>query len=118
MRTADLKFYEEIARAISARSTMRHQVGCVLVDPTDHRHVVAFNRYLGDPHGHGWSMHAEVWGLLRAEEYGMRPTYAFVTRLNRRLARPCPKCLAALARRGVRRVYYTTNDCRWKEEMI
>lgn len=118
MRKTDLNHYGEIARLVSCRSTMRHKIGCVLVDTKERRHVVAYNRWLGDPEGKGWSLHAEVWAALRAEEYGIRPTVALITRANNRLARPCPRCHEVLEDLGVRTVWFTTDQGVWVSEEI
>ena len=116
MRRADLQHYQGIALEVACRSTMRHKIGCVLVD--HHQHVCTYNRWLGDPEGRGWSLHAEVWGALRAEEYGYQPTVAFIARHNGRLAKPCPRCMETLEDMGVKTVWYTTAPGNWQMEEI
>lgn len=118
LRRSDIKHYMGIALAAADRSSMRHRVGCVIVDRDRYRYVRAFNRYLGDPGGNGWSLHAEAWAALRSEDAGMRPRAAFVARHNARLARPCANCMAALRAAGVEKVYYTTKPGEWAEEAV
>lgn len=118
MRRAAIDLYRDIAVSASRRSTMRHQVGCVLANNGGNTHVVAFNRYLGDPNGAGWSMHAEVWAIVKANVLGVPATNAFIARSTHRLARPCPKCMAALASHGIKIVHYTTAPGEWATEGI
>lgn len=118
MRRSDIKHYMGIAVAAAERSSMRHRVGCIIVDRDRYRYVRAFNRYLGDPGGAGWSLHAEAWAAVRADDNGIRPRAAFVARHNTGLARPCANCMAALKSVGVERVYYTTKPGEWAMEEI
>lgn len=118
MRSQHVRHYGGIALSVAARSSMRHRVGCIIVDRNGFRYVTGFNRYLGDPEGSGWSLHAEAWAVLRAEDAGMRPRTAFVARHNGRLARPCQRCLAALKQAGVDTVFYSNGDGEWAEEAI
>ena len=117
MRRSEILNYQALAETVATRSTMRHKVGCVIVD-TDRRHTCTYNRYLGDPQGKGWSLHAEAWGVLRAEDYWMQPTVAFVARHNGRLAKPCPRCMEALEDAGIKTVYYTYAPGEWAVEDI
>ena len=118
LRRSDIKHYMGIAVAAAERSSMRHRVGCIIVDRDRYRYVRAFNRYLGDPGGDGLSLHAEAWAALRADDNGIRPRAAFVARHNTGLARPCANCMAALKSVGVERVYYTTKPGEWAMEEI
>ena len=113
MRSHVARHYQHLATYAAGRSVMRHKIGCVLVDKRQCEHVVAWNRWLGDPDGRGWSLHAEVWAVLRAEEYGMAPTHAFIARHIGRLARPCPRCMGVLARAGVEEIHYTMAPGVW-----
>ena len=97
---------------------MRHRVGCIIVGRDRYSYVRAFNRYLGDPDGDGWSLHAEVWAALRAEEWELKPSVAFVARHNGRLAKPCVQCLETLEDIGIRTVYYTTAPGEWGVQEI
>ena len=118
MKKSTVTLYRDIAMSISQRSTIRHQVGCVLSDGFGRSHVTAFNRYLGDPNGAGWSMHAEVWAIVKANVLGVSATNAFIARSTHRLARPCPRCMAALASHGIKIVHYTTAPGEWATEGI
>ena len=118
MRNNVVKHYQAIALHFACRSVMRHQVGCVIVGRCQREYVGAWNRWLGDPEGRGWSLHAEVWASLRAEEWDIKPTTAFVARHNGRLAKPCVQCIETLEDIGVKTVYYTTAPGEWGVQEI
>jgi deoxycytidylate deaminase len=110
LRKTIVDYYMMIAKEVATKSTMHHRVGCVILDKRKFGYMSGHNRYLGDPDGDGWSIHAEVWSAIRADHFLDKPTYAFVSRANGRMSKPCQRCEAALRSIGVKEIYYSTGD--------
>lgn len=117
MRPSAIRQFRDLALRVAERSTMRHRVGCIIVAHDNFGYASGFNRFLGDPDVNGWSLHAEAWAALRAEESRLQPKTAFIARHGTRLARPCPKCMEALRSAGVKSIHYTDSG-NWSEEEI
>lgn len=78
-----------------------------------------YNKYrMGEfpPHVHNDTLHAEIDALNKGSYLNVdwKDVIIYVGRAdkagNPRLAKPCPACLEAIKERGIKRIYYTTNE--------
>lgn len=104
---------EAVAHAIDqARKcveTFRH--GAVLLEGS---RIVATGRNRNQNACGLMSIHAEMDAAWKVKPWSASPSHVVVVRLRRDRAfgysRPCPACLRALRKKGVRKMTYTTGD--------
>lgn len=110
------------ALTVAMASEGKHRIGAVIVDKTRTILSCAHNSYvkthpyqyqLSCQHGNGHQMylHAEIAALVKCRK---TPYAIYIARVGRnneaRMAKPCPICMAAIEKAGVKRVYYTVNE--------
>lgn len=68
------------------------------------------------PHIHNDTLHAEIDSLNKCSymDVDWKNVIIYVGRVDKagkpKLAKPCPACMEAIKERGIKRVYYTTED--------
>lgn len=114
--TEKQRYYLERAARMATKSTMTHQHGCVIVLNGE---VVSegYNR-VATHMFHSYSVHSEVDALQKAKyaKHLLADAEMYVVRIAPskfghclKYSRPCTECQMAIAKYGVKRVYYSTN---------
>lgn len=119
--------YFDHAKKESKNSDYRVKVGAVLVIG---KHMIkGFNKIkthpkFANPEEHTKvSIHAEIDCILKSKQYDIDGSSIYVYRETKdgdiANSRPCAACIKELRKRGVRRIYYTTDKFPyWSEERL
>jgi len=100
------------------KSTMEHQLGCVIVRQNE---IVASScNYYAENFTDAWSIHAEVAAIMQLRKKPRKyfqDCVMYVVRVGTqhmkyplKLSKPCESCESIINEVGIRRVYYSTND--------
>lgn len=103
----------QLARQMSLRSTSQFRLGCVIVDKNK---VVAkgwndMNKTHPKTPDPWKTLHAEIHAIIGVSAKDLKGCVAYVYRETKNgdiaSSKPCPVCEKALAKAGIKRVYYT-----------
>ena len=121
-RTASNRHAEYIDRAarMALKSTMTHKHGCVIVSDEGDIIATGYNR-ITTIMAHAFSVHAEVDALSKLKRkktrhlgdgkcdmYVVRISSADKNSFDLKYSKPCEDCQKAIAKYGIRNVYYST----------
>ena len=117
-RPSDHFKFMDRAMKEAQKSTMEHQLGCVIVKQNEI--VAASCNSYADNFKTIWSIHAEVAALLQLRKKPRKyfqDCTMYVVRVGTshmdfplKLSKPCESCEKVINEVGIRRVYYSTND--------
>ena len=134
----DYKFFD-VAKAISKTSCYhRYPIGCCIVNKNEiisvgcnmkkshpmqkHFNPLRFNANDSIPSNYHHFLHAEMNALIHASNRNLSGMSIYVYRETRdhhlAMCRPCNACMEALRERGIKKIYYTTQDGFCEENII
>lgn len=117
-RPSDHALFTNRAIAEAHKSTMEHQLGCVIVKQNE---IVASScNYYTMNFKEAWSVHAEVAALMQLRKKPRKyfqDCVMYVVRIGTphmeyplKMSKPCEACTAVINAVGIRKVYYSTSD--------
>lgn len=105
--------YFELAKKIARKSTSKYKLGCVVVRKNKVINVGFNDMTKTHPKSNAYynMLHAEVDALIGLDFENTKNCDVYVFREHKdgklALAKPCPTCMMALNKAGVKNIYYT-----------